>query len=281
MMEEPVALAVEANDEDERDDNVIAIDEADVMLWQDHIQNIVDPLLTQSSPLLLDMCKMGYTCKSILLSGEHDSCTKIVEQCQDTPQQALHQEDVTRRTPLHEICLRNGCIHVVSAILQAHPSAALARDMLGNTPLHLLFTSHTCTRSSSIMSSCENITILVQTLLQHEPENLLTATNIEGNTPLHILCAAEPNYASCAILEILLEHDATAASVRNELQQVPLHIYTQQPCTRTHVDFMKMLLQTNTEASHLVDASFHTPLAQCRSTEKCGTCLWFTRAWNE
>ena len=107
---------------------------------------------------------------------------------------------------------------------------------------------------------------LVQALLQHEPQVLLAATNADGNTPLHMFCAAEPNCSSRVpfwkrCLSIIMHYIiAAAAAARNNLQQVPLHIYTQQPCTRTSVEICQALLQANPQASHLVDAAFQTPL---------------------
>jgi ankyrin repeat protein len=272
MMEEPVrvALPVEENDGNEQgDDNVIAIDEAQVLLMAWDNDNIMMDTLSESR-LLFDMCKMGYTCKSIL-SGVNDSCTRIVQQCRETPRQCMFQGFDTRRTPLHELCLRNGCIHAISAILRAHPPAALARDAHGNTPLHLLFLSRGNNNMSTYCSQQE--LAIVQALLQHETQVLLAATNADGNTPLHLFCAAEPMFKSRAVLETLLVHSSapqnSTAAARNNLQQVPLHVLSKQPCARTRVEICQVLLQAFPQARHLTDAAFLTPLHYAAHQKNC------------
>ena len=209
------------------------------------------------SPLLFDMVKVGYTCTSLLSgwSTPHDQCTKRVEQCQERPEEAWYVCSRTSRSPLHEACLRNGCIHVIRALLAATEVSPAFRDSHGNTPLHLLFVSH-----SPMSRSPQEMDSIVEALLENHSAVVAAATNREGNTPLHMACSAEPNYVSPAVLTRILAANPACASTPNNLNRLPLHVYCMQPTTRTSIEIAQILLDAHRDAAHLLDGAGRTPL---------------------
>lgn len=273
MVVEPVALAVEPNDENMNlgeDGRVFFVaDDAVIMAFPASVAALAAHPERTISPLLNDMVKVPYTCTS-LLSGwlsTDDQCTRRVQQCQEMPDQAFFSDPRTERMPIHEACLRNSCIHVIRALLTANEFSASRRDKHGNTPLHLLFISH-----SPMRRSPEEMDAIVEALLERNPDVVAEATNAEGNTPLHVACSAEPNYVSPAVLKRMLAANPACASVQNILGRMPLHVYCKQPSTRTSIEIAQILLEAHSGAGHRVDVAGRTPLhhaALQSNTELC------------
>ena len=209
------------------------------------------------------MVKEDYTCTSLLSgwSKPDEHCTKRVRHCQECPEQAFYIYRVTGRTPLHEACLRNACIHVIRALLAAHPSSALQRDYHGNTPLHLLFIPHT--RMSLTPEEMEEI--VDELLSAVDPGELAIFANVEGNTALHNACAASESSLSPAVVTKLITANPECASHLNTVFQTPLSIYCKQPQARTSVAIAQILLEADPEAASKMDLSGSTPLHHAAS----------------
>lgn len=250
----PVAVMVPFNfDEDDADDDNLAMF---ANLDPRHTVQLGRAVAT-ISPLLYDMVMVEYSC-TFLLSGwarPGDQCSRRVEHCEAHPDEAFYRSNLTGRTPLHEACLRNPCIHVIQALLAANQISAVERDNNGNTPLHLLFIPHS---HMSLIS--DKMADSVEALLEMNPSLLATATNREGNTALHIACSSLEPTTYPAVFAKLLAANSTCASTVNSLAETPLHVYCKQPPTRTSTDMTQILFNANPNAAVSVDVSGRTPL---------------------
>lgn len=247
----PVAVMVPFDFDEDDGDNVV--------LLRGHMRHAAQHgrAADAISPLLCHMVEVGYTCTSLLSgwSRPDEHCTRRVEHCQENPDQAFFMSPHTGRTPLHEACLRNACIHVIRALLAANRLGAAERDHRGNTPLHLLFIPH-----SPMSLTSDEMVAIVEALLESSPSQLANATNSAGNTALLIACSSpEPTFYP-AVFTTLLAANPACASTLNNLSQAPLHVYCRQPPTRTLIESTQILFNAYPDAAILQDVGGRTPL---------------------
>lgn len=130
------------------------------------------------SPLLFDMLRSGCVCSSFQFGRPDDisgTCLEIVGKCLDSPDLAFFKAPLTGRTPLHEACLRNSCRHILQALVEANPIAAMEQDNSGNTPLHLLFVDF-----SYLSVTPNDVDEAVEELLAVNPSSVASAVNADG-----------------------------------------------------------------------------------------------------
>lgn len=129
---------------------------------------------------------------------EHQDTKKVLSIAQVNEREAYSLDD-HNSTPLHIACWSNPPLDVIRALLDAHPQGLKAKDVHGDTPLHIAV-SNPMTRVD-----------LVQTLVDACPDALSIA-NREGLMPLHAACRYSPKQDDT--IALLVEAYAEAAKHR-------------------------------------------------------------------
>jgi ankyrin repeat protein len=249
----PVAVMVMEQEGDNADDGAMWPPHAHVQMAL--LQHLRGRNADQVSPLLFDMIREGCTCTSVL-SGwlrDDEGCSKTVQQCTSTPDQAFYISPHSGRSPLHEACLRNSCSHVIKALLLANPLGAMDRDLSGNIPLHSLFLDN-----SYQFVQTEEMDVICQELLQVDPNAMAVATNSEGDNPLHMAALAPESMIHSNIFVKLLAANPACAAALNHRLQTPLSLYCQQRQANSAV--AAILLEAHPDAVRQPDFAGKTPL---------------------
>lgn len=136
---------------------------------------------------------------------EHQDTKKVLSIAQVNEREAYSLDD-HNSTPLHIACWSNPPLDVIRALLDAHPQGLKAKDVHGDTPLHIAV-SNPMTRVD-----------LVQTLVDACPDALSIA-NREGLMPLHAACRYSPKQDDT--IALLVEAYAEAAKHRIKMGSLP------------------------------------------------------------
>jgi ankyrin repeat protein len=226
----PVAMPLAVDDHAEADENFV-----DAMLLNRHVQ-------IQGTSFLYGMIQDQETACCNLGWGSR-SCRTLCQRIEEEPNDVYYQ-DARGRTPLHELCLRCPCLHVVTAILEQDNQLRQRIDDAGNTPLHLInhgFSTHA-------MDPAEICDILNRLL----DSTTASICNREGNSALHMACmAAETVLHLGSIQKILHANRASAARVNN-YNQTPLSLHCQRRQASTEV--AKLLIEAFPDAIPILDS---------------------------
>ncbi|KAL3782819.1 hypothetical protein ACHAWO_005732 [Cyclotella atomus] len=171
-------------------------------------------------------------------------------------------------TPLHLCCgnleYRDGCedycLMALKEIVKVAPAKAWSmQNSEGDTPLHMLVTSHLCTAdmvtnggganssSSRLLTSVSNASKLaleaVDLALFSGTEALTVQEKPTGATPLHVALA---NGAHACVIEALLEAAPSVAMLEDSRGMLPLHWAA--AFGRTSSNIIKRLIEENPQA---------------------------------
>jgi ankyrin repeat protein len=200
--------------------------DASCLLMQDHGQDLpLHCILNRlSSEFLEDLAWMGLL--SNIVSAQPS---------------ALDIQDIAGDTALHVACrvVGTNALTVVRLLLEAQPKTALARNYLGELPLHL--------------ASTFQPTEVVQFLI-HESPNSMSVQDRGGNLPLHTACSG---YKTMDNIELLVDSYPIALTCKNEQKEAPLHIACQ---GQASVEVIEYLAQKNFEILSWQDQDGCLPL---------------------
>ena len=150
------------------------------------------------------------------------SVVKLVSQCDPTVQITdvsylpKEMESVSGDTPLHVAC-RKGNIDVIKHLLRSEHSKALDYpNDLKELPVHLA------------VAAKRDIPLIIKLFIQFKQCFDCSATDINGDTPLHILCKHKPS-VSC--LQLVVHKLKCKADITNKEGNLPLHI----SCQNKHI----------------------------------------------
>ena len=164
----------------------------------------------------------GATALHFACNSSSLSVVKLVSQCDPTVQitnvSYLPKElgFVSGDTPLHVAC-RKGNIDVVKHLLRSGHSQALNYpNDFKELPVHLAFAAN------------HNIPQIIKVFIQHKECFDCSATDMNGDTPLHILCKYKPS-VSC--LQLVVHKLKCKADIPNKEGNLPLHV----ACQNKHI----------------------------------------------
>lgn len=240
----PVAVLAEPFEDDGDGRHQVLEDEDAPILFP--FANLRGRNMDTISSYLFDMIREERSCSLAGWSSRSEGCDQVVSHCSEHSDEAFYKS-LRGRTPLHEACLRGSCGHIVEALLDANSFGATDRDNEGNTALHLSFVDFS-TRS---IINPQGRDSFVSKLLNVNPSFMAMATNLAGNTALHMACFAPETTIDPSSLAQLLKANPSCASKLNNKRHTPLHLHCQRRNASTRV--AKILLEANPEALYVLD----------------------------
>jgi ankyrin repeat protein len=140
----------------------------------------------------------------LMNQNDDDEWEPVMERIRTHPHEILIQGKNGGQNALHAACVRYPPTHVVQAMLQVKPEAALQQNFSGETPLHL----------ASYSASEE-----VQDMLVRAAPAAVAAADQYGDCPLHFAARSGATYP---LMERMLQAAPECVSMRNKRGVTPL-----------------------------------------------------------
>lgn len=149
----------------------------------------------------------------------------VLARCQSHPREVITQ-DGRGRTCLLSACAKNPPVVVVETMLeQCRVGADALRDKTGFTAMTIAIRNH---------ASLKVVTLLARR------SNLLTTTDHQGNTPLHLACQNRYTRSAIELVTMLLNACPCLAKRENSAGKTPLHVAIE---SKAPLDIVCMLVK--------------------------------------
>jgi ankyrin repeat protein len=139
----------------------------------------------------------------LMNENDDDEWAPVMERIRTHPHEILIQGKNGGQNALHAACVRYPPTHIVQAMLQVKPEAALHQNFSGETPLHLA--SHSASEE-------------VQDMLVRAAPAAVAAADQYGDCPLHFAARSGATYP---LMERMLQAAPECVSMRNKRSVTP------------------------------------------------------------